>query len=386
MKVAPDPRLDALRGSAPRLNYNARSLAALENNPRCTLRAVLDASGSNKTAIAAHTGYPTQFGQSIFAITRGNNFEKMVKANGCAELLRVLREVLELPIPEVGYRDLNDVGGASGLSVRYTETEKLLLAAARGDADGTLYDHPLLRLEVGGQPVFLEPDLVAFKFGAQFYVVEIKSFPIVDGQADTALVKSATTQACAYILALRTMLAAAGISNPDEIVSDKIVLIGPKNFTNRPTGAFVDARNQVKNLARQLARIERIGNQLDLLPEDLTFDLAEDKDGRPQRPRDELLDALDTVPAAYRPDCLNHCEMAFFCRSRARAAGSLDVIGSTVTEPLGGIDTMTMALGLARGELEPNQEQIEMAVALRHAARLRAELVDTSSTSMRSAR
>ncbi|MFX0578746.1 hypothetical protein [Nocardia nepalensis] len=384
MKVAPDSRLDALRGSATRLNFNARSLAALENNPRCTLRSVLDASGSNKKDIAEHAGYRTQFGQSTFAITRGNNFEKMVKANGCAELLRVLRDVLDLPIPQVGYRDLNDIGGVSTPSVRHSETEKALVAAARGDGDGPLYDHPLLRLEVGGQLVFLEPDLVAFKFGDKFYVVEIKSFPVVDGQADPALVKSATTQACAYILALRTMLADAGI-NPD-VVSDKIVLIGPKNFTNRPTGAFVDARNQVKNLARQLDRIERIGNQLDLLPQGTTFDLDKDKDGHPQRPQSELLEALDSVPAAYRPDCLSHCEMAFFCRSRARACGSLDVLGPAVTEPLGGIDTITMALGLARGELEPNQEQVEIAVALRHAARLRAELVDIGGTSTRGGR
>ncbi|MFE2996872.1 hypothetical protein ACFXG4_17875 [Nocardia sp. NPDC059246] len=369
--------MDALRGSAPRLKFNARSLAALENNPRCTLRAVLDASGSDKAAIAEHAGYRTPFGQSIFAITRGKGFEKMVKDNGCAELLRVLREVLELPVSQVGYRDLNDVGGDSSPAARFAKTQSLLVAAARGDGDSPLYDHPMLRLEVGGHSVYLEPDLVAFKLGDRLYVVEIKSLPIVDGQADAALVKSATTQACAYIIALRAMLAAVGIDDPD-IVSDKVVLIGPKNFTNRPTGAFVDARNQVGNLARQLSRIERVGDQLDLLPEGLTFDLAENATGRPQRPRDELLAALDAVPAAYRPDCLNHCEMAYFCRSRARAAGSLDVLGSIVTEPLGGIDTVTMALGLARGEIEPNDEQVEMTLALRHAVRLRAELAGAS--------
>jgi hypothetical protein len=69
--------------------------------------------------------------------------------------------------------------------------------------------------------------------------------------------------------------------------------------------------------------------------------------------------------------------MAFYCRSRARADGSLDVLGPAVREHLGGIDTATMALGLARGTLTPNDDQVEMAVALRHAARLRAELLDS---------
>lgn len=375
MKAAPDERLDALRGPAPRRTYNARSLAALENNPRCTLRAVLDASGSDKAAIATHAGYPAPFGQSSFAIARGNAFEAMVKANGCAELLRVLRETLQLTLPEVGYQDLNDVGGDGRAETRHARTAQLLSAAARGLGSGTLFDHPMLRLVVGGHAVFLEPDLVAFRIEDRFHIVEIKSFPIFDGQADPAQVRSATTQACAYVIALRAMLADAGVG-PDA-VSDTIVLVAPKNFTNRPTGAFVDARKQVATLTRQLARIERIGVLIDLLPADLTFDLATDDTGRPQRPTQELTETLDQVPATYRPDCLNHCEMAFYCRSRARAEASLDVLGPAVREHLGGIDTATMALGLARGTLTPNEDQAEMAAALRHAARLRAELVPT---------
>ncbi|MEV0855122.1 hypothetical protein [Nocardia fluminea] len=287
--------------------------------------------------------------------------------------------MLDLPISQVGYHDLDEVSGVSSPSVRHRETARKLVAAVNGEGDGLLYDHPLLRLEVGGQPVFLEPDLVAFKFGDKLHVVEIKSFPVVDGQADPALVKSATTQACAYILALRSMLAAHGVH--PEIVSDRIILVGPKNFTNRPTGAFVDAQNQVKNLARQLERIERVSSQLDLLPDGITFDLDKDERGRPRRPQSELLKALELVPAAYRPDCLNHCEMAFFCRSRARACRSLDVLGPVVTEPLGGIDTTSMALGLAHKRLEPSQEQVEIAAALRHAAWLRAELTSPRSTS-----
>jgi hypothetical protein len=74
VKAPVDDRLAALRGSAKRLDYNARSLGALENNPRCTLRALLDASGSDKAAIATHFGRPPSFCQSSFAITRGNAF------------------------------------------------------------------------------------------------------------------------------------------------------------------------------------------------------------------------------------------------------------------------------------------------------------------------
>lgn len=380
MKEPVDDRLDALRGSGTRLAYNARSLAALENNPRCTLRALLDASGSDKAAIATHVGHPPSFGQSTFAITRGNTFEAMVKANGCAELLRVLRETLKLTLPEVAYEDLNDVGGDGRSDKRHERTEEVLLRAARGESEGTLFDHPMLHLQIGGQDAWLEPDLVALRIDGRFYVVEIKSFPIIDGQADSAQVRAATTQACAYIIALRDLLGRAGISQ--DAVSDTIVLVAPKNFTNRPTGAFVDARKQVAALTRQLSRIERIGDLVDLLPEDLTFDLDFDRDvekddkakKRPRRPAEELTEALDQVLVTYRPDCLNHCEMAFYCRSRARAENSLDVLGPVAREQFGGIDTTTMVMGLARGELTPSEDQVEMAATLRHAARLRAEL------------
>ncbi|MFD5620525.1 hypothetical protein [Streptomyces yangpuensis] len=374
MKAPVDGRLAALRGSGKRLDYNARSLAALENNPRCTLRALLDASGSDKAAIATHVGHPPAFGQSVFAITRGNAFEAMVKDSGCAELLRVLRETLGLTLPEVAYEDLNDVGGDGRSAQRYARTEEVLLRAARGDGDGTLFDHPMLRLLIGGHTAYLEPDLVAFRIDGRFHVVEIKSFPIIDGQADPAQVRAATTQACAYIIALRDLLGRAGIGA--EAVSDTIVLVAPKDFTNRPTAAFVDARKQVAALTRQLSRIERIGDLADLLPGDLTFDLDLDEDDRPRRPPEELAESLDQVLKTYRPDCLNHCEMAFYCRSRARAEASLDVLGPVVREEFGGIDTTTMVMGLARGELKPSEDQMEMAAALRHAARLRAELED----------
>lgn len=372
MTVIPN-RLDALRGSAVRERFNARSLAALENNPRCALRAAMDASGTNKSKVAEHAGFAMPSGQSPFAFARGNTFEMMVKANGAAELLRVLRETLQLSLPEVGYEDLADVGGDASTSARHTRTAQLLANAALGTGEATLYNHPMLRLTVGGHPVFLEPDLVAFRVGDQFHIIEIKSFPILDGQADPALVRSATSQAAAYIIALRTMLADYGIG--PEAVSETIVLVAPRNFTNRPSGAFVDARKQVRNLARQLARIARIDDIVDVLPPELTFDLAVDATGVARRPVQELVDALDAVDRTYRPGCLSDCEMALYCRSRARACGSLDILGPGVREDLGGIDSVTMALGLARDELTPSDDQVEIAAALRHAARLRAEVL-----------
>jgi hypothetical protein len=367
---AVESRLDHLRGEVVPKTHNARTIAALTSNPGCCRRAVMDAAGIDKQRLASYLGFPAPFGQSQFAISRGNAFEAQVKANGCAELLKLLRQQLELPIPEVAYDNLDDIGGNTSLPVRHARTRSLLTRAARSGADaGTLFDHPLLQLEVGGRPVYLEPDLIAFQLGGQFHVVEIKSFSVIDGHADGVKVAAAVVQSAVYVLALRGLLAGHGIG-PDA-VADQVVLICPENFSNKPTAALLDVRKQLTVLRRQLARLERIESLLELLPPGLTFDLAIDAAGVPQRAPADLAGSVRTVDARYSPECLASCEMCYFCRDEAR--GQTAVLGRDVREELGAIDAISVALELAAGVRTPSEDQTEAALLLRQAARLRRE-------------
>lgn len=104
-------RLAELRGpSVPPKALDARALAALAANPGCSRRALLDGAGVNKAVLADALGSPSAFGQSQFAFMRGNAFEARVKADGGAELLRLVHEKLdpgaEPPtdslVPEIG--------------------------------------------------------------------------------------------------------------------------------------------------------------------------------------------------------------------------------------------------------------------------------------------
>lgn len=365
-----EARLDRIRGTAKPLDHNARTIAALTSNPGCARRAVLDACGLDKQRLAAYVGFPAQVGQSRFAITRGNAFEAQVKANGCAELLRLLRQHLDLPIPQVSYDDLELVGGNDSREVRYSRSRNLLIrAAASGEDAGTLFDHPLLRLEVGGRSAYLEPDLIAFQLRGQFWVVEIKSFAVIDGQADGDKVAAAVTQAAVYVLALRALLAEHGYG--PQTVADEVLLVCPENFANRPTAVRVDVRKQLTVLRRQLSRLARIDALVAALPVGLSLDLAVDAAGVPQRPASELTEALASIEARYAPECLSSCEMAFFCRDEAR--GDTATLGRAARDELGGIESATAVFGLAHGTLTPAPEQTEAAELLRIAARLRAQ-------------
>ncbi|SNS02504.1 hypothetical protein SAMN05216276_1002340 [Streptosporangium subroseum] len=364
-------RLDELRGPMPSHPHDARAIAALAANPGCARRGLMDAAGVDKDRTARHLGFPAPFGQSQFAITRGNVFEALVKENGCAELLRLLRELLDLPIAQVGYQDVESVGS----HLRHSHTRALIDRAARED-DGAavFYDHPLFSLEIAGHTSYLEPDVVAFQIGGRFRIVEIKSFGLVDGQAEPEKVAAAARQAAVYVLALRTLMADLG--HDPERVSHDVVLVCPENFANRPTAALVDVRKQLAVLKRQLARMTRVDRLLEGLPPDLTFDLVPDQDGVPTRPADELAGALRQVPARYAPDCLSTCDMCMFCRDEARRSGSTDLLGRQIRDQLGGVSRMTEALGLAEGTLQPAEGQEEIARLLRLADRLREEALN----------
>jgi hypothetical protein len=361
-------RLDALRGTTPQKPHDARAIAALAANPGCTRRALMDGAGIDKDAAARYLGFPAPFGQSPFAITRGNAFEALVKADGCAELLRMLREVLGLPVAEVAYHDVENVGA----HLRHAHTRALFDRAAAGERDaGTLFDHPLLSLEIAGHLAYLEPDVVAFQLGGRFHIVEIKSFAVIDGQADPAAVAAAARQAAVYVLALRTLLRELG-HDPLTVAHD-VVLVCPENFANRPVATLVDVRRQLAVLRRQLTRMTGLDGLLAALPDGLTFDLLPDGDGRPTRPVAELADALRTTTARYAPDCLSTCDLCFFCRDEARQEGASDLLGRQVRDELGGVASVAEALGLADGTRDPAEGQEEIARLLRNAERLRRE-------------
>ncbi len=351
-------RLAELRGpEVPAKALDARALAALAANPGCKRRAILDGAGVNKTALASALGAPSAFGQSQFALTRGNAFEAKVKADGGAELLRLVHERLDRgaePPAEAEVPDLTAIGPEG-------RTARTALALREATAGAwTLLDHPMLALDVAGSPAFLEPDAVVVHPDGGWTVVEIKSFPMLDGSADPAKVGAAARQAAVYVLALEEV---AARMEPAPKVRHRVLLVCPKDFSNLPTASAVDIRKQRAVTARQLTRLTRIQDIADALPDGTCF--------APDLPAAELTAAVESVPATYAPECLSACELAFHCRDRSRAEGAVTTLGRSVRAELGGLTTVADVLAAARGETgDPDDPAV---AALRRAAQLRAE-------------
>ncbi|MEU6302991.1 hypothetical protein [Streptomyces chartreusis] len=353
-------RLAELRGpDVPAKALDARALAALAANPGCKRRAILDGAGVNKAALAGALGSPSAFGQSQFALTRGNAFEAKVKADGGAELLRLVREKLDRGAEPPAHARVPELT-ATGPEGRTARTALALREATEAPGEWTLLDHPMLALDVAGSPAFLEPDAVVVHPDGSWTVVEIKSFPMLDGSADPAKVGAAARQAAVYVLALEQV--AARLESAPR-VRDRVLLVCPKDFSNLPTASAVDVRKQRAVTARQLDRLTRIEDIADALPAGICFS--------PELPAADLTAAVESVPATYAPECLSACELAFHCRARSLESGAVTSLGRSVRAELGGLTTVEDVLSAARGETgDPDDPAV---AALRRAARLRAE-------------
>ncbi|MGW1834995.1 hypothetical protein [Streptomyces sp. NPDC002067] len=343
-------RLTELRGPGIRPRaLDARALAALAANPGCRRRALLDGAGVDKAALARALGSPAGHGQSRFALARGNSFEARVKADGGAELLRLLHARLpsHVPAPEADEVAAPDLA-AAGPEGRTARTA-LALREATATGGWTLLDHPLLAVEVAGSPAYVEPDAVVVRPDGVWTVVEIKSFPMIDGAADAAKVGAAARQAAVYVHALEGVAAqvTAGGERPAR-VGDRVLLVCPQDFSNLPTAAAVDIRRQLATTRRQLARLTRVEEIAAALPPETTFDLRLADDGRTAtRPAAELADAVEAVDAAYAPECLAACELAFHCRGRSRERGAVETLGRGVRGELGSLRTIDAVLAAA---------------------------------------
>jgi hypothetical protein len=370
-------RLAELRGpGTPPHPLDARALAALAANPGCRRRALLDGAGVDKAALARALGAASAFGQSQFAFVRGNAFEARVTADGGAALMRLLHERLgdgagaTPPGPDqVVVPDLS-APGPEGRAAR----TRLVLQEAAAAGGWSLLRHPMVVLEAAGSPAYLEPDAVVVHPDGSCTVVEIKSFPVTDGSADSAKVGAAARQAAVYVLALEQWAAR---------VRHTVLLVCPKDFSNLPTGEPVDVRKQLAATRRRLARLTRTEEIAAGLPTGTTFDLRLADDGRTAtRPAAELTAAVESVPAAYAPDCLAACELAFHCRTRARAAGAVAALGREVRGDLGGLTTIDSVLAAALGDTRYDPADPAVA-AVRRAAALRAEALSDPAVSRR---
>lgn len=370
------PALAAFRGGNRAVALSARSITASLEVPDCVRRQVFDAAGMPFDRFAELLGCPSGE-QAQHAFRRGNQFEARVMENHCAELIALLRTHLGLAINSVREVDLSaeqvqaDYGTNRGLNqLRAELTRQHLRRMVNGEEGApTLLQHAMTTLEVGDDVAYLEQDALAVVADGTVHVVEMKSFPKLDGHADPAKADAARRQSAVYALSLISAMVTLGMS--ESAVSMKALLVIPENFSLTPVAHVIDLSRQVNRLRKQLERRPRNADLVDLLPYGAALpDLQALPEEGPAREAAEatVREVVAALPCRFGDGCLS-CPAFVFCRDEAQRTDAVAQLGNAATTTCGGVATVTGALALARGERRPRTEAEQaLAAALGRAA------------------
>lgn len=371
--------LDQFCGSFPRQALNARRVAGALDAPGCQRRTLIDAASINIDKLGALLTGSSPDRQSPYAISRGNQFEERVTANGMAEIVSLARKHLALEIPEVRQCDLSaaavkaahpDTPNHKLNERRVTLTKQKVAEMLRNPLQGhNLIRHAMTRLTLSGRTVYLEQDVLAFAAEGGIHVVEIKSYPRVDGRADPAKASDTIRQSAVYVLSLRHLVEEIGAENT--VVSSTILIVLPENLSFTPTAVIHDIELAVRRLQRQLALVATVDDILDGLPGDLELPGlpgpdadVEEKANAAQRARD----AIAPIPAKFDGGCVT-CPLFAYCRGEADRHGSVARLGQAVAGACGAVSDITAALDLASGRRDAaNSSEAAVAVSLARGA------------------
>jgi hypothetical protein len=345
-------RLDAIRGNAARRSPSVRVLAAYAQHTDCHLATLGFAAGVDFDRLLDGTRFRAPFGQSPFAISRGLAFEKMLRADGYARTLDLVRSPLGLPVTGARVVNLRQgfPPGPGRMPARAQATSDLVRRILAGDpAAPHLIDGAVLVGSVGGLTAYFEADALAARTAAgELRVAEVKSFPKIDDRVDPGQLGSALDQVAVYVMLARDLVSQLG-SDPERVVSDLAMLITPRNVGLSPTLSQQRVAARVTRIGRVLAALPKAADVAAAAPPSLSFGPVADTAALECRRLDAFHALADRVGTAYTPGCLSTCGNARLCRSRAVGAGSPCVSGMATVRLLPEIVTLGRAATLTRG-------------------------------------
>jgi|SRR5581483_11140849 len=362
--------LERIRGTKKPTRPSVQRLAAFANVHRCPTATVAFAAGVDTNRLFGQSPYQMPFGQSPFAIGRGLGFEGLLRAQGHAELRRVLGEGLGADFTTAGVHNLRDgyTPDLNGLKLKAKTTKGHLITIA-GTGGQVVIDGAVLRANVGGIDSYLEADEVAIGVNGQIVVGENKSWPIVDGRpTDPDAFGSALDQAATYILLTRRTLEAAGLD--PNIVSGEAILITPTNTGLTPTLHRQDVEVRVRRARRLLDQVPHVDDIAAGVGAAVTFKQVGDTTLDADRRLHAFEKATSTIGRLYDPgSCLASCGFAWACRTCAYGQGDPAIAGATIVRAAPGITNLARIADLAAGAT-PNGDEALAAPTLERAGRL----------------
>jgi hypothetical protein len=306
-------------------------------NPTCAANAISAVHNVRMDTVAKFENVETTFGQSPFAIARGNSFERSLFFDDAARLIQELVEKDVLPEGAAGFSDLrlriNGGRRVTTLDQAISETRELLQRIAAAETAGQRERLPAVvaaatvRIPRGVMlpeaVLIIDALAVRIDTGRPTVVVgEIKTYPDRGGHTDPAEIAQARAQAGIYLHALQLVVRELGVEGAINL-SDKGFLVLSRPGSNQPSvRAGEDLRFQAERARRGFDLLEQAARLLPKVP------------GDPVTEQD-LLDAVVGASTSYSASCLGFCDRAPLCFAKARAAADPVILGEDVRRFLG---------------------------------------------------
>jgi len=304
------------------------------------------------STVARAEGLPDTFGQSPFAIARGETFERGLFRKNADELIEKLIEhgVLKSGASELLDLRLKMNGGAKikTLDEALDRTTALLRSIADAASPRDLLRLPAVvaaatvRIPRGvmlPEAILIIDVLAIDTSGARprLVVGEVKTYPDRGGYTSAGELSGARAQAGIYVHALDVVLRALGINSRIDLSRTGFLVLTRPGGNTPSIRANEDLRYQEARAARGFELLERAAQAL-------PGSLWGNEDDGPA----ELIAAVQHATTNYDESCLGFCDRAPGCHRTAMEMGDGIILGNDVKRLLGSI-TLDRTIELMNG-------------------------------------
>lgn len=301
-------------------------------NPTCDANTLSAVHNVRLDMAARAVGLVPSFGQSPFAIARGNRFEAGLFYDDAVRLRAALEQKGCLPEASSGFLDLRlrMNGGKRFATVdqalRATE-EWLRRIAANPVTSQSIVAAPMIRIPKGvilpEALLIIDAATVVVRDGRPRVTVgEVKVFPDRGGHTDPQQLASARAQAGIYRHALKLAVAALGLADAVDVASDGFLVFTWPGSNSPAVRAGEDLTYQAIRAERGFVRLEEVA-----------MSIVRDDDFSADNPT--LIQRVLDADTQYGEACLSFCDLAPRCHQRSLDADDAIVLGADVKRLLG---------------------------------------------------
>lgn len=318
-------------------------------NPRCTANAASAILNIPMIKVAQAEGVAVKFGQSPFALARGQSFERSMFKDDAAVLREELVASGVLPASSTGFADFRfkrNGGPITKIEDGLAATSAWMKELAGGRLARTIAAGATIRIPGGVMlphaTLCIDAIAVVERGGRPTIIVgEVKVYPDRGGYTDATQLATSRAQAGMYVHGLRLAIEEAKLDRALTVDSTGFLVLSRSGSNRISIRANEDFSGQAERARTGLATLSSVAQQLKLAPS-------------------EGLPVIQKAPVNYCEACVSFCERAERCRSEAERSGSGSVLGDEAQRFLGDVSLERVAQ-LANGAQPKDEHEREIA-------------------------